>query len=183
MLVKGVQTTMHNLYHKHFCTFFFIQLFMSSYLFLYAALTALSLQEGRQWAAVCFTVNSDLPSVIKQWKIIQVDDCWDSNRTFMRGILYALKYFLLCLSTAIELKNRDWITRVRAENSLSFEPTRLINWMKPEQKQQDRPIYPFMFLRWCKLEMVKIFQILSFRYVLSITPLSIRIKLWELQYR
>lgn len=63
----------------------------------------------------CFPVISDLASEIEHYRIVQVNDCWDSNRTFMRDILYALKYFLLCLSTAIKLKNRDRVTSTRAE--------------------------------------------------------------------
>lgn len=89
---------------------------------------------GGQAVSCCFPVISDLPSEIEHCKIIQVDNCWDSNRTFMKDILYALKYFLLCLSRAIKVKNRDWVTDAMLRYSLSFKLTRLIKWMKPEKK-------------------------------------------------
>lgn len=114
---------------------------------IHAALTAPSLYEGRQWAAVCFPVSSDLPSVMKHWKIIQVDDCWDSNRTFMKGTLYALKYFILCLSTAIKLKNRDWVTRVRAEIQAIIW-TNQINKMNETRTKATRQTYlPFQVFK------------------------------------
>lgn len=67
-----------------------------------------------QAVSCCFPVISDLPSEIEHCKIVQVDGCWDSNGTFMRDILYALKYFLLCLSTTIKLKNRDRVASAMA---------------------------------------------------------------------
>lgn len=113
-----------------------------------------------QAVSYCFPVISDLPSEIEHCKIVQVNDFWDSNRTFRRDILYALKYFLLCLSTAIKLKNRDRVTSARAEIQ-SIIWTNQINKMNETRKKQQM----FMLLGKHKSKMVKIFQISSFCYV------------------
>lgn len=95
-------------------------------------------QAGRQWVAVCFTVNPDLPYVIKQCKIIQL--IAEINRTSMRDILYAFKYFLMCLSTDIKLKNRDWSTKEKAEIQ-SIIWAKQINKMDENRTKAIRQVY------------------------------------------